>query len=100
MDSGPSVRLSTRNAGLLGIRVCNWSTFRYRLVGEGGLRAEQILQTMAACDEPVMRLEVWVNQQLSKVRRFRLVTSSGDLRLMLFFADGSRWELAGHPMTP
>lgn len=99
-NSGPSVRLSFPGAGLFGLRVCNGSTFRYRWWAEdGGIRAEPVFQTMAACDDqPLMQMEAWAHRQLSQIRRYSLYTAAGGtLRLRLSFADGSRWELQGSP---
>ena len=55
---------------------------------------------LRACAEPgLMQLEQRVLQQLPQVQRYALQGGAETPRLVLHFADGSRWEMAGTP-TP
>lgn len=84
-------RLSVRN-------LCNMLGASFGTQG-GDMQLGRPVSTMRACaDKDLMRLEQRVGAQLPTVKRYRLDAGSTP-RLQLFFADGSRWELAGQP-TP
>lgn len=58
------------------------------------------MSTKRACaDQAMMQLEQRVGMLLPTMQRYRLHAGSTP-RLQLFFADGSRWELAGQPTPP
>ncbi len=63
------------------------------------MQLTQMLSTKRACaDRALMQLEDHVGALLPTVKRFQLRAGSTP-QLQLFFADGSRWELASQP-TP
>lgn len=84
-------RLSVRN-------LCNMLGASFGTQG-GDMQLGRPVPTMRACaDKDLMRLEQRVGAQLPTVTRYQL-NAGGTPQLQLFFADGSRWELAGQP-TP
>ena len=92
-------RLQFSPEGWLNVRqLCNALGARYRLAGE---RVEVTVGAMTKrlCTEPgLMALEERVIAQLPQARQLAL--RGGDApQLVLRFADGARWELAGSP-TP
>lgn len=79
--------------------LCNAASAGYRLDGER-LQVERPMSTLRACAEPgLMQLEQRVLQQLPQAQRYTLQGGAKTPRLVLHFADGSRWEMAGTP-TP
>lgn len=79
--------------------LCNAASAAYRIDGER-LQVERPMSTLRACAEPgLMQLEQRVLQQLPQVQRYALQGGAETPRLVLHFADGSRWEMAGTP-TP
>lgn len=69
-------------------------------VAEGGrLQVNRPMSTLRACaDRELMQLEQRVAAQLPQMQRYELRGGAAPV-LVLHFADGSRWELAGTP-TP
>lgn len=102
MTGDPLVRLRFDEQGHISVRVCNFLTFQYSLVGTGGIRAFQVFQTMAACSaDEDMRMEERVKGKLVLLRRYQISAALGDeCRLTLYFGDRSRWELKCSPATP
>ncbi|WP_404302198.1 DUF4377 domain-containing protein [Alicycliphilus denitrificans] len=79
-------------------KLCNLLGARFGTRGDE-MQLAQPLSTKRACADPaLMQLEQRVGAQLPTVQRYQL-HAGGTPRLQLFFADGSRWELAGQP-TP
>lgn len=112
-DRAP-LRLNFKDGQLGAQNLCNVVGARYRLDGEQ-LRIDRAISTMRACSEPgLMALEQRVAQLLptAQTAQVRAATApagaSGQApggtadaapQLTITFADGSQWELAGHP-TP
>ncbi|MDE2416134.1 MAG: META and DUF4377 domain-containing protein [Comamonadaceae bacterium] len=79
-------------------RLCNLLGANFGTQGND-MQLTQPMSTKRACaDQALMRLEDRVGALLPSVKRYQL-HAGGTPRLQLFFADGSRWELAGQP-TP
>ena len=70
-------------------------------VAQGGrLQVNRAMSTMRACaDRDLMQLEQRVGAQLPQMQRYELRGGGAAPVLVVHFADGSRWELAGKP-TP
>ena len=84
-------RLSVQN-------LCNHVGAGYTLQGDR-IQVSRAMATMRACaDDALMSLEQRVAAQLPQAQRYELRGGAAPV-LVLHFADGSRWELAGSP-TP
>lgn len=79
--------------------LCNTIGADYTLK-EGRLEISPPMSTKLACvDRDLMALERQMTTQLPQAQRFEF-SGGAAARLVLHFADGSRWELAGTPATP
>lgn len=82
--------------------LCNVMGAGYTLGGQG-LQVERPMSTLRACaDRELMALEQRVATLLPQAQRLELRSDARHAnapQLAVFFADGSRWELAGTP-TP
>lgn len=105
-QAAPSWRLQGRPAARLQFaeqrvsvqNLCNVVGASYTLDGSR-LQVSRPMSTMRACaDRELMALEQRVAAQLPAAQRVD-VRGGGAPQLVLHFADGSRWELAGTP-TP
>ena len=97
----PAARLHFEKDGLSVQNLCNRLGAGYALDGQR-LTVNRPMSTLRACaDRELMGLEHRVAAQLPQAQRHELHSGSGAQtpRLVLHFADGSRWELAGSP-TP
>jgi len=99
-DHAPT-RLHFQGQQLSVQNLCNAIGAGYTLDG-ARLQVGRALSTLRACaDRDLMGLEQRVAAQLPQAQRYELraATASTAPMLVLHFADGSRWELAGTP-TP
>ena len=97
----PALRLHFEKDGVSVQNLCNQLRAGYVLDGQR-LTVNRPMSTLRACPErELMTLEQRVAAQLPQAQRHELISGSGTQvpRLVLHFADGSRWELAGSP-TP
>lgn len=92
------LRLSFQDGRVAVHNLCNVVGGDYQLNGTQ-LRIGRTMSTMRACAEPgLMALEQRVGQQLPTVQSAAIQASAragGAPQLMLRFADGSQWQLAG-----
>lgn len=95
----PAARLHFEKDGLSVQNLCNRVGAGYTLDGDR-VRVSRPMSTLRACaDRALMDLEHRVAAQLPQTQRYELRSGAAAPRLVLHFADGSRWELAGSP-TP
>ena len=95
----PAARLHFEKDGLSVQNLCNRVGASYTLDGQR-LTVNRPMSTLRACaDRELMGLEHRVAAQLPQAQRYELRSGAAAPRLVLHFADGSRWELAGSP-TP
>lgn len=79
-------------------KLCNVLGARFGTQGSD-IQLTQTMSTKRACvDQALMQLEDRVATLLPTVKRYQL-RAGGTPELQLFFADGTRWQLAGQP-TP
>lgn len=96
-----AARLKFQGTQLSVQNLCNALGAGYVLEGER-LRVQRPMSTLRACAEPgLMALEQRVAARLPQAERYELRTGGSDAapRLVMYFADGGRWELTGSP-TP
>ena len=96
----PAARLHFEKDGLSVQNLCNRLGAGYALDGQR-LTVNRPMSTLRACaDRELMDLEHRVAAQLPQAQRYELRSGTAAApQLVLHFADGSRWELAGSP-TP
>jgi len=95
----PAARLHFEKDGLSVQNLCNRLGAGYALDGQR-LTVNRPMSTLRACaDRELMDLEHRMATQLPQAQRYELRSSTATPQLVLHFADGSRWELAGSP-TP
>lgn len=86
-----------------GIAFCNQMSWRDRPGADGHVTPvpQSGVFTMAGCDEALLKADAWAAKLLSRPFRYGLTraTAPQPPRLQLHFADGSRWELAGEPVS-
>ncbi|GAD23454.1 META and DUF4377 domain-containing protein [Acidovorax sp. MR-S7] len=98
LDGRPAARLHFGGQQLSVQNLCNTLGAGYTLEGSR-LQVSRPMSTLRACaDRDLMALEQRVAAQLPQAQRVDLRSGAAP-QLVLHFADGSRWELAGTP-TP
>jgi heat shock protein HslJ len=97
----PSIKLWFSKDGDFGTQICNSMNWKYEMDADGSLQIKPGIYTMAGCPEPLMELQKWASDLLSRKFHYTLTTAIANAppHLQLRFADGSRWELNGEP-TP
>lgn len=94
----PALQLHFEDQNLSVRNLCNLMSAHFGTQGND-IQLAQALSTKRACaDQALMQLEDRVGALLPTMKRYALHAGSTP-RLQLWFADGTRWELAGQP-TP
>ncbi len=97
----PSIKLWFSKDGDFGTQICNFMTWKYEMDADASLQIKPGIYTMAGCPEPLMELQKWASDLLSRKFHYTLTTAIANVppHLQLRFADGSRWELKGEPTS-